>query len=509
MFGSYLQVRGQVRSVEEGGSDVEIDGAPAGHGRKIVMGVLALGAVVALGATAGSSTTTATQIEADVDASADDARFLQSDDLLQTIATHAVRFQQEMGGEVAEGDHDELKAHARRSIAEMAQKVSTEDVDAGRLLKDIQLNDEQWYQSKQILEALHDKKVQDIGNFVQNSVRNSGSVAEAAEKVSEREGEFRELRDHFVPSTLHNVAESPAGENHWSMAMKHGELDVSGSALGWSGSLSFGGEETARRLAENVTDDRRLMTKQQMIYLIVTAVVVSVLGIVLTILTAALGAQAATLLFIIGAGIDGLLCTGSVGLTFLPGFKNFNTWIPCVILSSFTGLEAIWTFRKPRCSHTCPNGGKIINNRCYFMVAGSMDFTTAQTTCSSRSAQLASLRDAKDWTKVQLVLASNSAWIGATRTCPAIKTKYAASPPTPQNPASCTTPWSWTDGTTWYTPSALTQPNTFTTAVQGTANGNVGKPSGYQNLYVKTGTTIEGAFTTATNNALCELWMCR
>jgi hypothetical protein len=251
------------------------------------------------------------------------------------------------------------------------------------------------------------------------------------------------------------------------------------------------------------------MTKQQMIYLIVTAVVVSVLGIVLTILTAALGAQAATLLFIIGAGIDGLLCTGSVGLTFLPGFKNFNTWIPCVILSSFTGLEAIWTFRKPRCSHTCPNGGKIINNRCYFMVAGSMDFTTAQTTCSSRSAQLASLRDAKDWTKVQLVLASNSAWIGATRTCPAIKTKYAASPPTPQNPASCTTPWSWTDGTTWYTPSALTQPNTFTTAVQGTANGNVGKPSGYQNLYVKTGTTIEGAFTTATNNALCELWMCR
>jgi hypothetical protein len=262
------------------------------------------------------------------------------------------------------------------------------------------------------------------------------------------------------------------------------------------------------------------MTKQQMVYLIVTAVVVSVLGIVFTILTASLGAQAATLLYIIGAGIDGLLCTGSVGLTFLPGFKNFNTWIPCVILSSFTGLEAIWTFRKPRCSHTCPNGGKIINNRCFFMVAGTLDFATAQSTCSARSAQLASIRDSKDLAKVQSVLSTNNAWIGATRVCPPIKTAKTSS--AAQVPASCTTPFTWTDGTAWYQPTTLTQANTFTatsapgwggspasaTAAQ-KAKVAVNKPCGFQNLYLKSGNTYTGDFEDATYSALCEIWMCR
>jgi hypothetical protein len=507
MFGGHHHTQGRAVDEDEEqelmNNGVDEEEVSRGPGRKILVGVLAVGAVVALGATATSSGKVTSVVHAE------EPRFLQSNDLLDTIAAHAVRFQQEMGGEVVEGDHEELKGHARRSLAEMADKVSNADQESGRLLKDLNLNDEQWFQSKQILEALHDKKVQDLGNFVQSAVRGSSNLEEAASKVAEREQEFRELRDHYVPPSAQDVVQFPGGENHWSMGMSHaGSLEMSGSAAGWSGSLSLGGEETARRLMENSTTDRRLMTKQQMIYLIVTAVVVGVLGIVLTILTATLGAQAATVLFLVGAGLDGVLCAGSVGLTFIPGFKNFNTWIPCVILSSFTGLEAIWTFRKPRCSHTCPNGGKVINNRCFFMVAGTMDFATAQSACAGRSASLASVRDAKDVTKVQQVLTTNSAWIGATRTCPQIKTKYVA-PNTAQSPASCTTPWSWTDGTAWFQPTVLTQANTFATSVQSSANGAVGKPCGYQNLYIKTGSTWEGSFTTGTYNALCEIWMCR
>jgi hypothetical protein len=507
MFGNYLQVRGaQARAVEtdEEQSELVLHDAEAptnSSGRKLVLGVLGLGAVVAVGVTATSSSSPKMNVvsAATGEVSAD-GRFLQSEDLLNTIATHAVRFQQEIGGEVAEGDHEELKGHARRSIAEMAAKVSTADVESGRVLKDLQLSDEQWFQSKQILEALHDKKVQDIGNFVQGAVRNSATLDEASAKVAEREDEFRALRDRFVPPTAQDVVNSPAGSNHWSMSMHQGALEMSGDANGWSGSLAVGGEETARRLAENVTADRRLMTKQQMIYLLVTAIVVGVLGIVLTILTAALGAHAATVLFLVGAGLDGLLCTGSIGLTFIPGFKNFNTWIPCVILSSFTGLEAIWTFRKPRCSHSCPKGGKIQGKSCFFVEIGTYNKAAAATVCAGKGGRLASINEQKDLTTVGTLLAAKTVdgWTGATRSCPL----WPASGPAP-TPTSCGNPWSWTDGSTWFQPGASTTSMTKKLVV-------AGGPKGYMSIYLKSAapTVYEGALDTTTRSAICEIWMC-
>jgi hypothetical protein len=497
MFGGYHQ---SARAVDEDEEQELVNNSAGeepsrGSGRKLLVGVLAVGAVVALGATATSAGKTMASAEAE------GPRFLQSEDLLDTIAAHAVRFQQEMGGEIVEGDHEELKGHARRSLAEMAEKVSTANIESGRVLKDLHLNNEQWYQSKQILEALHDKKVQDLGNFVQSAVRGSESVEEAAAKVAEREHEFRALRDQYVPPTARDVTNFEGGENHWSMGMSHnGALSMSGDAAGWSGSLSVGGEETARRLGENATVDRRLMTKGQMIYLIITAVAVSILGIVMTILTATLGAQAATILFLVGAGLDGLLCAGSVGLTFLPGFKNFNTWIPCVILTSFTGLEAIWTFRKPRCSHTCPKGGKTVGSSCFFVEIGNYNKAAAATVCAGKGGKLASINTAKDLTAVNGVVTAKGVdvWTGATRTCPL----WPASGPAP-TPTSCGNPWSWTDGSTWFQPGASTTSMTKKLVV-------AGGPKGYMSIYLKSAapTVYEGALDTTTRSAICEIWMC-
>lgn len=271
-------------------------------------------------------------------------RLLESEDLLDLVVGHAVRFNEEAGGasvDISDADTNaDLRQEASRQVREMLDKVSRANPEAGRLMSDVHLTPEQWSQSKSILNALHDKRVLEMGTFVRKAVSEGKSQDEVEDKIATRADEIRKLRDELIPEDLQNVAEQPDGQNHWGFAMEKAEFSASAKLGAWQGSLEVGGESSEKPLAA-----RRLVTAQQL-YVIIGASVALVLGIVSTVLTAVFGPGGAMLFWIITAGIDGLLCAGSIGFTLMPGFENVQTWIPCMILTHFVGMEAIWTFIK-------------------------------------------------------------------------------------------------------------------------------------------------------------------
>lgn len=274
----------------------------------------------------------------------EEPRLLESQDLLDLVVGHAVRFHEEGGGaSVDTSDADtnaDLRQEASHQVRSMLEKVSRANPEAGRLLSDVRMTPEQWSQSKSILNALHDKRVLEMGTFVRKAVSDSHSAGEVEDKIATRADEIRKLRDELIPADLQEVATQPEGQNHWGFAMEKAEFSTSGQVGGWHGSLEIGGESSEKALAS-----RRLVTAQQL-YVIIGASVALVLGIVSTVLTAVFGPAGAMLFWIITAGIDGLLCAGSIGFTLMPGFENVQTWIPCMILTHFIGMEAIWTFIK-------------------------------------------------------------------------------------------------------------------------------------------------------------------
>jgi len=319
--------------------DVELPGASAlrsGHRRMwpmVLAGVLGLAALAAVFPWQSSKQTVQVQAEPQ-----EKPRLLESDELVNTVLEHALRFHDEMSGETYDASHerDDLKRAARDRLQDMLHKVTSHSPEAGRLLSDLRLTKDQWGQSKQILNALHDKRVQNMGEVVREAAGQSQNPREANVKLGAREEELRKLREELIPEGARGVAAIPEGQNHWGFAMQKGEFHAQGPVGDWQGALTIGGSET----------ERRLMDKGQLIYLIITATIVTILGIVSTVLTLTLGPAAASILFIVTAGIDGVLCGTSIGLTHLPNFKNVATWIPCLILSSFTGVEAIWTYQK-------------------------------------------------------------------------------------------------------------------------------------------------------------------
>jgi hypothetical protein len=395
-----------------------------------------------------------------------------------------------------------LKQHARKSVAEVAYKVSTADREAGRILADLDVSMEQWEHSKQILEALHDKRVQDIGSSVQDAVRSSATVDEAAMKIADEEDHFRALRDQFVPPSLQDVADLPGGQNHWSASMEHGQMQMSGAFGDWQASVAMGDEAATRRLMDNITESRRLMSKTA---LIIAAVVVSVLGILMTVLTATMGPAASMVLFFISAGVDALVCAGAVG-AMAQGVRGFLPWLPCAILSAFTGLEAIWTFRKPKCSKTCKAGGIKVDKKCYYMIAPTVMMTWDQSkaACKNDGAILASFHSQNDYnagatlTTAAAGKPAINAWIGGWRTCTQ-----------PVNAPKCTT-WSWEDRSNWWTPANYVVPPAPTPPPPPPAGAAPTPPpaAGDPNMMIQNGGLWAPKPAASQYNAICQLWMC-
>lgn len=266
-------------------------------------------------------------------------RLLQSEDLLSTIVEHSMRFHNEFAGQAISGaspTHQELLAEARKHVHETVHKVAGHSREAGRILQDLRLTKTQWSQSKQVLDALHDKRVLEMGQYVQKVVAESETPAEAMRRVATKEGELRQLREELLPAGVRGVAKTSEGQNHWGFSMQSGAT-ISGPIGGWQGSMTIGGSKAVTR---------RLMDKAQLLYMIIASAVVVLFGIISTIMTAVLGPAAATIFFIITATLDAALCGTSLGLHHLPNFANIYTWVPCIVLTSFTGLETIWTFNK-------------------------------------------------------------------------------------------------------------------------------------------------------------------
>lgn len=315
------------------------DLATARSGRRgrwpvILAGVLSLAALAALAPQSGERQMREPQAQ---------PRLLESDELLDTVLEHALRFHETSGETYDASRENDLKRAARDRVHDLLHEVESRSPEVGRLLSELRLTREQWDQSKWILNALHDKRVQHVGEVI----REAATPEEASAWLGAREDELRKLRDELIPQAVRGVAAIPAGQNHWGFATRNGALHAEGPVARWHGAVTVGSETTRRLKAlppgVAIGDG---MDKGQLIYLIITATIATLLGIVGTVLTLTLGPAAASILFIVTAGLDGVLCGASLGFMHLPHFKNVVTWVPCMILSSFTGVEAIWTFRK-------------------------------------------------------------------------------------------------------------------------------------------------------------------
>merc|ERR1711957_1114831 len=94
---------------------------------------------------------------------------------------------------------------------------------------------------------------------------------------------------------------------------------------------------------------RQLLTKKQLattLWVTIASTVVSIISIVITVLSATLGPISALVFFYIGLGLDVALCGTTLGIFWNPNLKALATWVPCMIMTVFTGAEAIWTFQK-------------------------------------------------------------------------------------------------------------------------------------------------------------------
>merc|ERR1711957_1147099 len=84
--------------------------------------------------------------------------------------------------------------------------------------------------------------------------------------------------------------------------------------------------------------------KARILWITIASSVAAVFAIVTLVLTASLGPAAAAIMFIIQASLGGALCGTTLGIAFIPALKHVATWVPCMIMTTFTGLESIWTF---------------------------------------------------------------------------------------------------------------------------------------------------------------------
>merc|ERR1719469_1854945 len=87
------------------------------------------------------------------------------------------------------------------------------------------------------------------------------------------------------------------------------------------------------------------------LWMIIGSATAAVFSTVCTVMTIVLGPGAAKILWAIQASLTGAVCGSTLGLTFVPAFKHFVSWVPCMILGTATSLETIWTFnKKPKMS---------------------------------------------------------------------------------------------------------------------------------------------------------------
>lgn len=301
---------------------------------------LAVAAVLGLAALAGLSAASRTS-EQPV---APQPRLLESEDLMGAILDHALRFHHEFTGEHFDASGEEtqasLKAHVREKIQETVTKVTGHSSESGRALADMRLTPVQWRQSKQILEALHDKRVQEMGQFVQKLERESGSLEEAQQRLAAKGPELRQLHEELIPKALQDPSSWTKGPNQWGFSLESGRARATGTVGGWKGELVVGGGEESKQVA-------RRLGAGELIYLIITGIVSLALGITSIVLSATVGGATAAIFFFITVGMDVALCGTDLALTRIPALANKVTWIPCALLTAFTGLEAIWTYIMP------------------------------------------------------------------------------------------------------------------------------------------------------------------
>lgn len=299
-------------------------------------------------------------------------RLLEDRQFATTAAEHTLAFHKELGLPVDELApslrtklEEELAHEATLRLHHVVDKIESEDEAAGRQLRELRVTPQQWRHAHQVLKALHDERVHDLGSEALQAASMVGDDREAAHQAATqilqgRQRELSELANELIPPEVRDVPKVEGQRDAWEMSIdpKKQQVISQGPLGNWHAAVEVSAQRQlaangtglvrgARRLGDETGVPGWLISTLRGLYVSVGALASILLGLLSTLLTSVLGPAGTKAVWWTHMGLDIAECATQFGLTLGVGqLRGWYQWVPCWIMSCFTGLEAIWTFRK-------------------------------------------------------------------------------------------------------------------------------------------------------------------
>lgn len=229
-------------------------------------------------------------------------RLLESPEFFGLVVRHASRFQSDPNfaerrlsgtSEAAVDATEEDQAVIRRLVADFVENVTAVDPEAGRILGEARLSSEHWQHTADLMDALHDNRVRELGRDALAAVEGpdadtgdgdlhpeQGVQARMSNRLAARSGEIRRLREELVPAPLRDAV--PA--NHWRTMITPEAVEAFRSLGGWHAALYV--SRDARRLAAQSLQRRLgfLGMARYAFFLMVVGLLLPIVTLILTII---------------------------------------------------------------------------------------------------------------------------------------------------------------------------------------------------------------------------------
>lgn len=296
-------------------------------------------------------------------------RLLESDEFAEAAARHAIEFHRDfntpvsqLSPELLERLREELTKEARLQARRLVERVEETHPTMAGHLRELRLTPKQWEHTRRVLAALHDKRVQDVGRAVAEAAAEAAGGMQAkrraaARQLASRQGELAGLQSELIPAEVRKVPKTKDGHAPWELSIgPAGEVRQEGPIGDWHAILEVSPPRQAeRRLAEV---SRRLQTQNpdavqdallRSMFYSMSLVVAALTGIATTIVSSLFHAghnvKGSEAIWFIQLALNMAGCGMQLGLNLgSDWYRGWVLWIPCMILSAFTGVEAIWSF---------------------------------------------------------------------------------------------------------------------------------------------------------------------
>lgn len=265
----------------------------------------------------------------------------------------------------------------RQHVRELMQTLVEQNPDDAKAFREFRVSKEHWDKVHAVLTAVHDDRVRALGVDVMKD-----DPAMLAKHMESRQATIRKLSHELLPKGAQPTTASP-----WHMFIgSHGEMGAKAQFGDWKAGFQVDTESRRLLAASPATPPASPPAPPPLappapaptappapppyyappalapvaapanggfllgkfLFNLIGTSLAGIFAIVFAIVTAVehtMKPVTARVLWILQTSLASVTCGADLGLSLgIPGWQGIVTWIPCMIMAAFSGLEAIWTF---------------------------------------------------------------------------------------------------------------------------------------------------------------------